>query len=424
MKKSKRMSGITLIALVITIIVLLILAGVTVATLTGDNGILTKAQIAKKNIEQEKELEKIKLAVNSSEILDDGKITTEKLRKELDNENLHGELRGDGDWVYKGDKSVYIITKKGEVYVRDNIIIYGNIEEKNILPEGYKKVEYLEGSGNQYINTQYYATDDTIMKFGFMQTTAGMGCIIGQEYDWAKGDIFRFFLYTNHHFYLNYGDKSKTIISKDNFNYDENYEVEIGNFYIKNLKNNEIIVEGNSKVHFDKKTWPCHIFNKNITGRIYYLNIYQGNKEINKFIPAIDRLGKPCMYDIISETSFYNEGTGIFKYGQEVNSIIKEGVGDKNNSEYVIPIVIKESNDKQQEVNIKINEPLRKLNSIADYINLKDKKVVRYIKQDSITGELALLDKPIEEKIEINDIDFSNIISIVVKTEVKPSNIK
>lgn len=39
--------GITLIALVITIIVLLILAGVTIATLTGDNGILTKAQSAK-----------------------------------------------------------------------------------------------------------------------------------------------------------------------------------------------------------------------------------------------------------------------------------------------------------------------------------------------------------------------------------------
>lgn len=40
MRKEK---GITLIALVITIIVLLILAGVTIATLTGDNGLLTKA---------------------------------------------------------------------------------------------------------------------------------------------------------------------------------------------------------------------------------------------------------------------------------------------------------------------------------------------------------------------------------------------
>ena len=39
----KKQEGITLIALVITIIVLLILAGVTIAMLAGDNGILTRA---------------------------------------------------------------------------------------------------------------------------------------------------------------------------------------------------------------------------------------------------------------------------------------------------------------------------------------------------------------------------------------------
>ena len=38
MLKKKENKGITLIALVITVIVLLILAGVTIATLTGDNG--------------------------------------------------------------------------------------------------------------------------------------------------------------------------------------------------------------------------------------------------------------------------------------------------------------------------------------------------------------------------------------------------
>ena len=38
LKLKNNRKGITLIALVITIIVLLILAGVTVATLTGDNG--------------------------------------------------------------------------------------------------------------------------------------------------------------------------------------------------------------------------------------------------------------------------------------------------------------------------------------------------------------------------------------------------
>ena len=44
--------GITLIALVITIIVLLILPGVTIAALSGDNGILTRAKEAKEKTEQ------------------------------------------------------------------------------------------------------------------------------------------------------------------------------------------------------------------------------------------------------------------------------------------------------------------------------------------------------------------------------------
>ena len=59
--KMQRKSGITLIALVITIIVLLILAGVTIATLTGDNGILTRANEVKIETEEAKEDELRKL---------------------------------------------------------------------------------------------------------------------------------------------------------------------------------------------------------------------------------------------------------------------------------------------------------------------------------------------------------------------------
>ena len=58
--------GITLIALVITIIVLLILAGVTIATLTGDNGLLQKAGEAKNTTLEAEGLERIKLAVMAS----------------------------------------------------------------------------------------------------------------------------------------------------------------------------------------------------------------------------------------------------------------------------------------------------------------------------------------------------------------------
>ena len=59
--KNMRDKGITLIALVITIIVLLILAAVSIATLTGENGILTRANEAKTETEEAKEDELRKL---------------------------------------------------------------------------------------------------------------------------------------------------------------------------------------------------------------------------------------------------------------------------------------------------------------------------------------------------------------------------
>ena len=45
----KGQKGITLVALVVTIIVLIILAGVSIALVLGDNGIVTKAREWKQN---------------------------------------------------------------------------------------------------------------------------------------------------------------------------------------------------------------------------------------------------------------------------------------------------------------------------------------------------------------------------------------
>lgn len=70
MKKFRKNQGITLIALVITVIVLLILAGVSIATLTGNNGILTRAQEAKNETEQAEKEEKEKLG-NMEDIINE-----------------------------------------------------------------------------------------------------------------------------------------------------------------------------------------------------------------------------------------------------------------------------------------------------------------------------------------------------------------
>ena len=72
-KINKRDRGITLIALVVTIIVLLILAGVSISMLTGQNGILNRAAEAKEKTEEFGEKEKTDLATMEGLIDEYGK---------------------------------------------------------------------------------------------------------------------------------------------------------------------------------------------------------------------------------------------------------------------------------------------------------------------------------------------------------------
>ena len=72
----RNQKGITLIALVITIIVLLILAGVSIAMLTGENGILTNATESQQKTDYENAREQIDIALQA--------IKTEALAKTVD----------------------------------------------------------------------------------------------------------------------------------------------------------------------------------------------------------------------------------------------------------------------------------------------------------------------------------------------------
>ena len=61
----KNQRGITLIALVVTIVVLLILAGTSIAMLTGDNGIINRAQQARYGNTEGEVIDKMNLAYNT-----------------------------------------------------------------------------------------------------------------------------------------------------------------------------------------------------------------------------------------------------------------------------------------------------------------------------------------------------------------------
>lgn len=78
-QKIKSKSGITLVALVVTIVVLLILAGVSINLVLGNNGIITQAKKAKKETNQADEDEQTKLNSAADYIDEMTKETTSKI---------------------------------------------------------------------------------------------------------------------------------------------------------------------------------------------------------------------------------------------------------------------------------------------------------------------------------------------------------
>ena len=145
----KTNKGITLIALVITIIVLLILAGVTIATLTGDNGILTKAQNAKEKNAQKTVEEQINLAVQASRINEGLVIDKDILEQELTNNEIE-IIKSENDelpWTVKKDGYVYTISENGEVKEKEGLVITaGDIEIlKGATEEKKVRAQILSG---------------------------------------------------------------------------------------------------------------------------------------------------------------------------------------------------------------------------------------------------------------------------------------
>ena len=141
-KSQKSSKGITLIALVITIIVLLILAAVSIATLTGENGILTRANDAKTSTEIAEEKEKVELSATAA--LADAKggdiqqsILEEELEKYFGADGVSvipGENNGEQGFIVTIDDSgrQYFVDKDGNV----SEMTSGPKVSHSISPEG------------------------------------------------------------------------------------------------------------------------------------------------------------------------------------------------------------------------------------------------------------------------------------------------
>ena len=119
--EKQKNKGITLIALVITVIILLILAGITVGAITGNNGIIGNAGQAKEETEIANEKEIVeKATVQAMGNNKYGNIEEDELQKELNKETGEGKTEAtdigeEFEIYFKNTNRYYAVDKNGNI---------------------------------------------------------------------------------------------------------------------------------------------------------------------------------------------------------------------------------------------------------------------------------------------------------------------
>ena len=127
---SKRENGITLIALVVTIVVLLILAGITISLVFGSNGVINKAQEANENTKIAQVREQLELAKGPEYIEGNGKYNPDSYFERIETEGIIGNK--DTDAIDNGDGTYEVTTTPGYIFKITLVPSKDNVEDIQI----------------------------------------------------------------------------------------------------------------------------------------------------------------------------------------------------------------------------------------------------------------------------------------------------
>lgn len=190
------------------------------------------------------------------------------------------------------------------------------------LPDGYRLCDYLESTGTQYIDTGYIPNSKTRAEVDLqvIDWTTMRANFFGSG-DTANSARFNIGMNTaKTKFQWNIADKyldsiadrtTKRIIIKMDA---KNHKLTIDDFEYTNNNPNYSLIDNN--------TFSFWLFAANGAFKSYMkifgCRLYDDDISIQDLIPCLDSNDIPCMYDKISKQTFYNQGTGEFKYAINV----------------------------------------------------------------------------------------------------------
>ena len=423
-KKAKiQDTGITLVALIVTTIVLLILAGVTISLALKDNGLLKRVESASKISDDSQDEEKIQMAVYSAQMQGQGKIVTEDLERELRNifKDEYGNLDGDNGWKYtKRDNTIYNISQNGMTIKQpSNIKIYGNNTD---LPSEYREVYFIEKIVDVESWIDANIEIDLTSEVKFEATQYGYRWNNPGTYNGPVGGAAKVLFHpcgTDGNNGFQFGNYSRWTHSNK---FQKSWEMAVFTLNKNGLK---IVSDSKGEAFFEGratsasgKVYPIGSpTDLNTRGYVHWFQHYRNNI-LEADLVSCYRIsdGEIGLYDYVSKNFYTNQGTAALVKSKSV------GLGKQtftNKNEYVINLKITTISD-EENINVVLKSPLRKQNNVTDYLDLKNKKVIRYIDDDD-----NVLQEPIEEDVTINTTtDIENIVSIFVNSNIKPSDIE
>ena len=201
------------------------------------------------------------------------------------------------------------------------------------LPYRYTRLHYLEGKGDQWIDTGLYVTPGCDMRiditaccmayYGRSQALFGVqrldngyrsncawlwfdtaSSFCNCRLEWGGSDIYYTHVLSDvsgNTFYRMYCDGTRFIAGDGEVDVVSTYT----NFQCDESHGTCLLFSGRRDGN------PHYAF----IGRVAYCLIKYGKKHAREFIPALDPEGVPCMFDSVEKKPYYNQGSGQFTYG-------------------------------------------------------------------------------------------------------------
>lgn len=215
--------------------------------------------------------------------------------------------------MYKGNNTISSVIKGSSNIAK---ILFNGVEvwKKGLLPDGYVLCDYLESTGTQYIDIGLKVSNKTKVD------------LVGKQYT-STSSLFG----VNPLFVITSSQSTDRTKQLCRFRY--NNTIQDTNVNI--LKLSKIVFDKNKGYINDvllatfteetfSSTYTAILFGRRINSsgaleelarqRIDCFKMWENDVLVRDMIPCLDKNGKPCMYDILNNKCYYNEGTGEFKY--------------------------------------------------------------------------------------------------------------